>query len=189
MELDFVYLTQLSEEMLAFKSSVTGTVTYSPELRLGSEIYAAGDYLIDLLFSPEDSHNYLSVSGQIRLKVRKIHSVLLWNERFEVVFSKFQAGEVLNAVCENLETKGDYVYEPNEEGLLGLDAGKYDLKVIFVPHDINYEVVEAHSTLSIEMAMPKIEWNDPEPVFYGNSLKLRCYKMPFNIMFTNNLRF
>ena len=175
--IDFTYQTQLSNDMIGFQSSVEGSVKFDPPLLLGLDLYPAGEYLITVTFFPNDLYNYLVVEKKLHLVVRKVLSLLTWQQSREVTYSRFRAHEVLDAILSHPPrasdtafypaTIGEYIYKPSSSEILGLSVGEHTLKVTFIPENSNYEEAEASTQLSIIPATPLIEWPQPAPFSYG----------------------
>jgi len=146
---------------------IPGKYTYDPPL--GTAL-PEGQYVLNVLFEPEDSHNYHAARTSTTFKVRhKRVPKLYWADPVDIAhpwpLSKLQ----LDAACKGGGFyKGKFVYEPTFGTVL--DAGVHTLKVTFYPEQPTVQVVSASVQITVHQGMSRLIWNTPEPLYDGQGL-------------------
>ena len=156
------YGTALDDKQLNATANVEGTFEYRPA---PGEILSAGAHTLTAIFSPQhDPEN--QVEAEVQFTVNKLSPTIEWQQLEPISYGTALGDEQLNA-CAN--TEGRLVYNPPPGTVL--PEGVHALSVIFIPNDaVNYNTAVNVASLTVSRMIPRIEWPDPTPIFYGARL-------------------
>ena len=164
-----VYGDLLGEDQLNASSSVRGQFIYSP---LAGILFPVGeDYELQVVFNPEDNHNYNSASASQKIDVfKKKLSV-----RVDDVFRKYgEDNPTFHLIYEGwVEGEGvdDLIAipEPTSQAKVDSEVGVYNI-IIAGGEDESYEFEYQESFLIIEQAVPVISCFDDINLTEGMNL-------------------
>jgi glucuronoarabinoxylan endo-1,4-beta-xylanase len=157
------YGTALSATQLNATSSVAGTFTYSPAL---GTVLTAGTQALSVTFTPTDSTDYNSATGQVSLTVKQATPVVTWDQPVPVAYGSWLGSTTLSAIA---SVKGTFAYTP-AVGTQMLTLGPVTLSLTFTPTDTNYSSVTTTVPLTVTQGTPSISWSAPAPVVQGSAL-------------------
>ena len=153
-----VYGTVLDTNQLNAVASVPGNFSYSPD---AGTILDSGTNLLSVVFVPDDSMDYSSVTNTVELVVLPTSPTLTWAEPTPIVFGTALDGNQLNATAPGV---GTFAYIPDFGAVL--DAGANLLSVHFTSSSSNYLDADASISLTILPAAQTIEFAGvPNQVF------------------------
>ncbi len=162
-QISMVYGTPLGERVFRISTSVEGSLALTPAR---GEVLPAGSHTIHAVFLPADSANYMPVEADVRVEVAKAQPAILWATPAPIVFGTELTAEQLNA---RSSVGGRFTYTPPLGKKLG--AGQHAITAAFAPDDaVNYQAVQATVQLTVEKAVPVIEWPEHNPIVYGEEL-------------------
>jgi hypothetical protein len=120
-----------------------------------------------VIFTPEDTKNYLPAQAAVSLTVTREASVVSWPTPAPVTYGTALGSAQLNATA---SIPGKFVYSPEAGELLA--AGTHTLSVTFTPADTtDYAAVQATVSLTVAQAKPvTISWPTPAAIAHGNAL-------------------
>jgi Flp pilus assembly CpaE family ATPase len=155
------YGTRLGAEHLNASASVSGNYVYTPS---EGAILAVGEHTPSVVFTPENSSDYMPAQAAITLVVAKATPDIHWNAPSPIAFGRTLGEEQLNA---SASIAGKFVYSP----ALGaaLEPGVHTLSVSFTPTDtFNYTPTQASVAVEVyETAPTTISWSNPSMIAYG----------------------
>ncbi|MGA3132375.1 MAG: AAA family ATPase [Terracidiphilus sp.] len=158
------YGTSLEAQQLNASSSVPGTFTYMPAT---GSMLSAGSHMCAVLFSPDDSTNYLPADATVTLVVKKATPQITWPTPEAIMSGNPLSVAQLNAKA---SVPGKFAYIPRVGSVL--HAGMHTIEATFVPADAtNYTPVQTSIQLAVvEVKEVPIDWKSPAPIFYGTAL-------------------
>ncbi len=156
------YGTALSGMQLNARSTVAGTLTYSPAL---GALLTAGTQMLSVTFTPTDA-NYSVVNDSVTITVNQAAPVLSWAAPTAITYGTALSGTQLNA---SSTVAGTLTYSPALGAVL--TAGTQTLSVIFTPTDAtDYTTAKASVPLTVNQATPAISWTALAAITYGTAL-------------------
>jgi len=162
-QISMVYGTPLGDRVFRISTTVEGSLALTPAK---GELLPAGSHVVHAVFVPADSANYLSAEADVRVQVAKAYPIVTWEPPKAILYGAELTAEQLNAQA---SVGGHFTYTPALGKKLG--AGLHAISATFVPDDgANYQSVQANVQLTVEKAVPTIEWPEPEAVTYGEEL-------------------
>jgi len=162
-QISMVYGTPLGDRVFRISTAVEGSLSLTPAK---GELLPAGMHIVHAVFVPADSANYLTAEADVRVQVAKAYPLVTWEPPKAILYGAELSGEQLNA---RANVDGHFTYTPPLGKKLG--AGQHAISATFVPDDAaNYQNVQAAVQLTVEKAVPAIEWPEPEAVNYGERL-------------------
>jgi len=154
---------KLGPKQLNAKASVAGTFVFSPE---AGEVLEPGEHVLTAHFSPADSSRYSSAQCNITVTVMKAPPRITWAKPEPIVYGTLLGPGQLNATASE---DGSFEYSPGVGTLLAV--GEHTPMVTFKPHNNeDYPSVQAAVPLSVVMARPVINWNQPATISAGTPL-------------------
>lgn len=120
------YGTALSSTQLNAQASVNGNYVYTPS----GGILSAGNHVLHVDFTPEDSNNYNDVSKNVTLTINKASTSITWENPDNIVYGTALDENQLNAVA---SIDGQITYNPIEGTVL--NVGTHILSCTFAPTD------------------------------------------------------
>jgi YVTN family beta-propeller protein/VCBS repeat-containing protein len=166
-----VYGTALGAAELNASATQTGLFAYNPPA--GTVLDAGAERVLEVLFSPADSFNYLSAAKRASIDVARKQPILTWHEPGPITAGTVLTASQLNATA---DVPGTFAYSPPAG--TALPAGNdHILLVSFMPADsVNYENALASvaidvlpSPLSVTVLAP----NGAEKVFINIPTTIR----------------
>jgi hypothetical protein len=167
---------QLPSDTAYIESSTFGSFSYS---HIVGTILKAGTHNLQVIYSPNDSENYIRAVLDIPLKVQRHKPLVNWKKPSSIQYSDLITDKQLCAWVSDNERdlpvdkrriEGLITYSP----LLGHrfpTVGRHKIKCTFVPEDaFNYSTVHIEYEISVRRYPVKIEWNKPEEIFEGQKL-------------------
>lgn len=114
----------------------------------------------------------MDYSKDVTLTIKKasgILPVIIWENNLEsITYGDTITANMLNATIDG-DIDGSFVY--NVEVGDTLEAGQHKLTATFIPDDdTQYLTANASIFLTVNKAKTTIEWTDPEPITYGDTL-------------------
>src|SRR5206468_1616458 len=129
-------------------------------------ILNAGEHILNVTFTPDDSANYNGSSAGVPLTVMKVTPAVSWSSPPDIVYGTVLSGAELNATA---NAPGTLAYSPAAGTVLG--AGPQTLAVTFTPTDAaNYSGATASVLLNVTKATSTIAWPTPSDIVYGTAL-------------------
>ncbi len=157
------YGTALGAGQLNATASVPGRFDYSPA---PGEVLAAGTHTLSVIFTPEESENYVTVKRSVPIVVKSAAPALAWSSLDPMLYGTPVSDGHLCATAA-VPGKFEYSVKPGEM----LDAGSHTLTARFTPTDsANYTSAEASVELIVDRATPVITWSSPDPIPNGTHL-------------------
>jgi hypothetical protein len=153
--------TQLDATTTFDGSTLSGTFTYSPAQ---GTILGAGTNTLSVTFTPTDTSEYYSVSGQTTLVVRPATPTISWVTPAAITYGTALSGTQLDATAtfDGSMLSGTFTYSPATGKILG--AGTNTLSVTFTPTDTSdYYSVFGQTTLVVSPATPTPTPPTPTP--------------------------
>lgn len=156
--------TGLSATQLCAKTSIPGSMDYSPE---PGTVLPVGVHTLSVLFTPSDSANYVTAQASVSLTVIvKPSPVIAWRSPDPISYGTPLGS---NQLCATASVPGKFHYSPGAGATL--DAGVHTLSVTFTPTDAaNYATARATISLTVEKAAPTIDWPPPKSIKPGTPL-------------------
>jgi Flp pilus assembly CpaE family ATPase len=155
------YGTRLGAEHLNASASVSGSYVYTPS---EGAILAVGEHTPSVVFTPDNTSDYMPAQAAITLVVAKATPDIHWHAPSPIAFGTTVGEQQLNA---SASIPGKFVYSP----ALGeaLEPGVHTLSVSFTPTDtFNYTPTEASVPIEVyETAPTTITWSNPSTIAYG----------------------
>ena len=162
-QISMVYGMPLNERVFRISTAVEGSLSLTPAK---GEVLPAGVHIVHAVFMPADSANYVPAEADVRVQVAKAYPVVTWEAPKPIAYGAELTGDQLNAAA---NVAGHFTYTPPMGKKLG--AGQHAMSATFVPDDgNNYQSVQATVQLTVEKAVPAIDWAEPEPITYGENL-------------------
>ncbi len=162
-QISMVYGMPLNERVFRISTAVEGSLTLTPAK---GEVLPAGVHIVHAVFVPADSTNYVPAEADVRVQVSKAYPVVTWEAPKPTAYGAELTGDQLNA---SANVAGHFTYTPPLGKKLG--AGQHAISATFVPDDANnYQSVQATVQLTVEKAVPGIDWPEPEPITYGENM-------------------
>lgn len=162
-QISMVYGMPLNERVFRISTAVEGSLSLTPAK---GEILPAGVHIVHAVFVPADSANYMPAEADVRVQVAKAYPVITWDAPKPIAYGAELTDGQLNATA---NVAGHFTYTPAHGKKLG--AGQHAISATFVPDDGgNYQSVQATVQLTVEKAVPAIDWPEPEPITYGENL-------------------
>jgi len=155
--------TQLGDQMFRFSTSVAGSLALTPS---NGEVLPAGTHIVHAVFLPQDSANYKPDEADISVQIAKAFPIIAWETPQAIVYGLGLTERQLNATA---TVPGHFTYVPELGEKLG--AGQHTITALFVPDDVaNYQSIEATVELTVEKAVPAIQWPEPKAIDFGEEL-------------------
>ena len=144
-------------------ASVPGSFVYS---HAAGDHLAVGEHTLSVAFTPEDTARYTATQEEVSLAVVKATPTVAWSTPAPITYGTVLGAAQLNAMA---SVPGVFAYTP-AAGTLPT-AGVQTLLVTFTPEDgESYETAQATVSLTINKAIPSINWHEPSPVICGEPL-------------------
>ena len=157
------YGKSLTGTQLNATSSVAGTLAYSPA---AGAVLTAGAQTLSVIFTPNDTTDYSTVTATVNLLVNKATPSIAWASPVAITYGSTLTATQLNATS---SVAGTFVYSP--AGGTVLTAYAQALTVTFTPTDAsNFDIASAGVTLLVNKATPPIIWAVPATITYGTAL-------------------
>jgi Flp pilus assembly CpaE family ATPase len=158
------YGDALSDVQLNARASVLGVFAYTPFL---GSMLAAGTHTPSVIFTPDETANYISAQAAVSLTVAKATPAIIWLTPATIPYGAALGEAELNATA---SVPGKFVYTPAAGTVLA--AGTHALSVVFTPADTtDYAEAQATVSLTVTEAPPiVIAWPTPVSIPYGTAL-------------------
>jgi hypothetical protein len=158
------YGTALSATQLDATASVAGnSFVYTPA---AGTVLGAGSQPLSVTFTPTDTTDYTTATGNVTLTVNKATSVITWGTPATIPYGTLLSATQLDATA---SVPGLFAYNP-AAGTTPL-AGSDTLSVTFTPTDgTDYTTATGSVTLTVSKATPGITWATPAPIVAGTTL-------------------
>jgi PKD repeat protein len=141
------YGTALSGTQLNAVGSRPGTLVYDP---VSGSVLGAGTKTLNVTFTPTDSTNYSSATGNVTLIVNKATPTITWNNPANITGGTALSGTQLNATS---ATAGTFTYNPASGTVLAV--GTHTLQATLTPTDgTNYTSVSRSVTINVTQLPP-----------------------------------
>ena len=162
---DITFGEPLSASMLSGgTASVSGTFSFDePDIIPNSGIYTA-----DVTFTPDDSDNYISVSGTVDVTVNPATpEVTQWPTASDITFGEPLAASTLTGGTASVS--GTFSFD--NPGFMP-DVGVYAANVTFTPDDnVNYLSVSGTVDVTVNQATPEVtQWPTASDITFGEPL-------------------
>ena len=149
--------TPLGPEQLNASASVPGTFEYSPA---AGAILSAGMHLLSVTFTPSDESEYESALAMAPLTVTRAIPAIAWPVPQRITYGAALSETQLNATA---SVTGSFLYKPGPGAVFA--AGEHTPFLVFTPENLSdYTPVEAAVRLTVDKAIPAIDWPAPEPI-------------------------
>jgi hypothetical protein len=154
--------------------SVPGTFAYTATITGGTaavvtaaSVPGAGNYTLNLVFTPTDSTNYTTVTATVNLTVNQVTPTITWATPSAISYGTALGATQLDASSTLLS--GTFAYSPVAGTVPG--AGPQTLSVTFTPTDTtDYTTATSSVTLTVNKATSTITWATPSAILYGTAL-------------------
>ena len=157
------YGTALSATQLNASGSVTGSIVYSPA---SGTTPSAGTQTLTATFTPTDTTNYNTATGNVPLTVNKATPTITWATPSTITYGTALSATQLNATA---SAAGTITYSPASGTTPS--AGTQTLTATFTPTDTtNYNTATGTVPLTVNKATPTITWATPSTIIYGTAL-------------------
>jgi hydroxypyruvate isomerase len=157
------YGTELGATQLNAMANIAGNLTYTPS---AGTVLAVGNHTLNVVFTPADSGNYTTASGNVTVRVMQAAPALIWNTPPAIAYGTALGAFQLNAMA---NIAGNFTYTPSAGAVL--PAGNHTLSVGFTPTDTgNYTTASGNVTVRVMQATPALIWNTPPAIAYGTEL-------------------
>jgi sugar lactone lactonase YvrE len=157
------YGTTLGPNQLNASSSVGGTFAYAPP---AGSLLPAGTQTLSVIFTPTDAVDYTNASTTVQLVVNKATPSISWAQPAPITYGAALSGKQLDATS---TLPGTFSYTPSAGTVLS--AGLQQLTATFTPADSNnYTPAGASVFLTVNQAVPTIQWASPAAITYGTPL-------------------
>jgi Flp pilus assembly CpaE family ATPase len=155
------YGTRLGAEQLNASAAISGTYAYTPSEGV---ILAVGEHTPSVIFTPENTSDYMPSQAAITLIVTKATPAIQWHAPSPIPFGTALGEGQLNA---SASIPGKFVYSPAAGEML--EPGVHTLSVNFTPTDtFNYTPSQASASVEFyETAPTTITWCNPSMIAYG----------------------
>jgi MinD-like ATPase involved in chromosome partitioning or flagellar assembly len=165
-QISMAYGMPLSDRIFRISTKVEGSLTLTPSK---GEILPAGTHVVHAVFVPADATNYFPVEADVPIQVAKAYPIVTWEAPRSIGYGEELSADQLNA---RANVDGNFTYTPTLGKKLG--AGQHAISAMFIPADsVNYQTVQTAVQLTVEKAVPVIDWPAPEPIAYGEELSER----------------
>jgi peptidyl-prolyl cis-trans isomerase A (cyclophilin A) len=139
------YGTALGASQLNAMPNIAGNLTYT--LAAGT-VLPAGNHTLSATFTPTDSGNYTTASGNVTVRVTRATPSLTWSTPAAIAYGTALGASQLNAMP---NIAGNLTYTLAAGTVL--PAGNHTLSATFTPTDSgNYTTASAHVTLKVNDA-------------------------------------
>ena len=153
------YGTALSGAQLDATASVAGAFVYSP---VAGTLPATGSDTLGVTFTPTDTADYATATGNVTLVVHQATPVITWAAPAAITYGTPLGVVQLDATA---SVAGTFVYSPASGTVL--TAGSQPLSVTFTPTDaVDYTTATGATTLTVLQATPVITWAAPAAITY-----------------------
>ncbi len=162
-QISMVYGMPLNDRVFRISTAVEGSLSLTPAK---GEVLPAGVHIVHAVFVPAESGNYVPAEADVRVQVAKAYPVVTWEPPKPIAYGAELTEDQLNA---SANVNGHFTYTPPLGKKLG--SGQHAISATFVPDDgANYQSVQATVQLTVEKAVPAIDWPEPAPITYGEDL-------------------
>jgi len=156
-------ITPLISIQLDAVANVPGTFAYSPS---EGTFLPPGPHKLSTVFTPANTTKYAAARYVVQLWVNMGKSEVTWQTPAPITYGTALSAAQLDATA-NLP--GAFAYSPQAGTMLS--AGNHELSVTFTPADtVNYAVVTKAVPLTVNKAVPTVNWPTPAPITYGTLL-------------------
>jgi lysophospholipase L1-like esterase len=154
------YGTALSGTQLNARSTVAGTLTYSPAL---GALLTAGTQMLSVTFTPTDATDYTTTQASVPLTVNPATPMIAWTPTAQLaVGSPLGPGQLNAAVISPGGTTalgGSFVYTP-PAGTIFTSPGPQTLSTTFTPYDTSDYTTAQASILMTASVFGVAAWGD-----------------------------
>jgi hypothetical protein len=160
-----IYGTALGPVQLDATASVPGSFAYTPSA--GTILHAGNNQTLSVTFTPTDAIDYTSASAMTTINVNQAVPTLKWPSPAAITYGTALGPAQLDATA---SVAGSFAYSPPAGTIL--HAGQSQpLSVMFTPTDvIDYTSASAMTTISVNQAVPTLNWPSPAAITYGTAL-------------------
>jgi hypothetical protein len=157
------YGSALSATQLNATANIPGTFVYAPA---AGTVLPAGSQSLSVTFTPTDTTNYTTATGNVTLTVNKAPPVITWVTPAPITYGSALSATQLTATT---NIPGTFAYAPAAGTVL--PAGNQTLTVTFAPTDAaNYTTANGNATQTVNKAVPAVTWVTPVPITFGSAL-------------------
>jgi hypothetical protein len=158
-----VYPAPLSATQLDAGANVPGAFVYTPA---AGAVLLPGSRTLSVTFTPADATDYTAATGAVGLTVNMPVDTIAWPTPAAIVYGAALSATQLDATA---SVPGTFAYTPAAGTVL--KAGPQTLSVTFTPtNTVEYAVLTATVTLTVNKATPTITWTTPAEINYGTPL-------------------
>jgi hypothetical protein len=163
------YGSALGSNQLDATANVPGSFDYDPST---NTVLNAGTNILSVIFTPADTVDYSSATGNVSLSVTMAAPLLNWSTPSAITYGTALGPNQLDATA---NVPGSFDYNPSAGTVLG--PGANTLSVIFIPADtVDYSSATGNVSLVVSVAPIALNiqlvgndvvlsWNDPASVF------------------------
>jgi uncharacterized repeat protein (TIGR03803 family) len=161
------YGTALNGAQMNASASVPGSFAYTPT---NGTVLNAGTNILSVVFTPTDTVDYSSVTGNVSVTVNKATPIITWTTPSAISYGTALIGAQLNAIA---NVPGSFAYTPTNGTVL--NAGTNILSVVFTPNDIvdysratdSVSLVVSPAALTVTANSSNCYYGQTTPVFTG----------------------
>ncbi|MEK7684677.1 MAG: MBG domain-containing protein, partial [Verrucomicrobiota bacterium] len=148
---DITYGTALSGTQLNATASLAGSFSYSPAA--GTALNAGSNQQLTVIFTPDDTANYITATKTVTLNVAKAAPVLTWSNPADIIDGTPLGSGQLNATA---NVAGSFTYSPPAGTVLNVGTNQ-SLTLTFAPTDTaNYLNATKTVTINVLKATPVV---------------------------------
>jgi len=171
---DIPYGAALGPEHFVIEAKIPGRFEFSADV---GEVLCAGRHTLIAYFTPEDTVNYAETEFEATLNVAKSTPILTWSKTAKIVYGTELSENELNAQA---SVPGSIEYTPSLGSVV--PAGQHTITARFTPADSkNYETVEARLTLTVDKAVPVVQWPEQLSIGFGTPLDDSTFRFPTSV--------
>ena len=163
--------TALSSAQLNASANVPGTFAYTPA---AGTVLSAGTYTLTATFTPVDTMDYATATGQVTLTVNQTNEpapTINWPAPAAIAYGTALSTTQLDAdaTYNGSTVPGTFTYSPAAGTVL--TSGTYTLTTTFTPADTSsYSTATASTSITVTKANPGITWNSIASIVAGTAL-------------------
>jgi hypothetical protein len=161
--LAITYGTALSATQLNATSPVGGAFSYTPA---SGTVLTAGAHMLSATLTPTDAIDYTTATASVSLTVNQATPSINWTAPSVITYGTALSATQLDATS---TVAGTIAYTPAPGAVL--TAGVQTLSATLTPTDAtDYKTVSATVQLTVNKAVPTINWTAPNSITYPTAL-------------------
>ena len=160
---DIQFGTMLGATQLNATANTAGSFTYAPD-DMAAPLPVGQAQELTVHFVPDAPQNFNEVTASAYINVVPDDPTISWAPGVPGQYPFTLEAERLNATVAG-DIPGDFVYSPPAG--TPLDAGQHTLTVVFNPTSPNYNSTTTTIQLTVNQAVPDIQWDSPADIVFG----------------------